>query len=160
MICTSRKSYSWNSLSLMLLSQQTSCCCNWSCKKQHSCWKPARTLKTARCYWSGIRCRASPGDANSRIAEHVCCHSPFPGLHSTAQGPRALRDVDSITSSRSNTSNETKAGSCLFHEVGSLLAKCKHKPWALHTLGKKKTKQKAIYRLQVPPDALQDILRW
>lgn len=121
----------------MLLSQQASCCCNWSCKKQHSCWKPAHALKTARCYWSGIRCRASPGDTNSRITEHVCCHSPLPGLLSTAKGPRALRDVDSITWSRSNTSNETKAGSCLLHEAGSLLAKCKHKPWALHMLGKK-----------------------
>lgn len=38
---------------------------------------------------------------------------------------------------RSNTSNETKAGSCLFHEAGSLHAKCKCKPWALHMVREK-----------------------
>lgn len=111
---------------------------------QFQLYKPAvllkaSALKTARCYyWSGVRGRASPGDANSSKIEHMCCHSPFPGLLSTAQGPRALRNIDSTAWSRSNTFNETKVGSCLFHEEGSLLAKCKHKPWALHVLGEKK----------------------
>lgn len=115
---------------------------------QFQLYKPAvllkaSALKTVRCYyWSGVRGRASPGDANSSKIEHMCCHIPFPGLLSTAQGPRALRNVDSTAWSRSNTFNETKVGSCLFHEEGSLLAKCKHKPWALHVLGEKKKGKK------------------
>lgn len=142
MICTSRKPYSWNFLSLMLLSQQAFRDCNWSFKNHHSSLKPARALKTARCYWSGIKRTTSPGTQIPGSRTQVCYCSPFPVLLSAAHGPRALGDGGSTSWSRSNTSNKTKAGSCLFHEAGSLPAKCKHKPWTLHKLGEKRKQSK------------------
>lgn len=161
MICTRRKPYSWNFLSFILLSQQALCDCNWSFKNHRSCWKPARALKTARCYWSGIKCRTSPGSQIPGQQNTCRLLQPTSSPIFNCPQPRAPRDGERTSPNRSNNSNKTKTGSCLLHEAGSLLAKCKHKPWAFHMLGKKrKQSKKAIYRLQMPPDALQDVLSW